>query len=109
MEVAGRQVLGRNSSESTESRRMILSRDRYHADIGAYDVADVDDGKRYRYPEAAVTVLDMLDNLESYLEVKSCMPCTQIPLHFILRLLHKHQAWSDWDGTYRHGAVPRRC
>ena len=34
----------------------------YHADIGAYDVADVDDSKRYHLPEAAVTVLDMLDN-----------------------------------------------
>lgn len=34
----------------------------YHADIGAYDVADVDDSKRYHLPESAVTVLDMLDN-----------------------------------------------
>ena len=34
----------------------------YHADIGAYDVADVDDSKRYHLPEAAVTVLDMVDN-----------------------------------------------
>jgi hypothetical protein len=34
----------------------------YYADIGFYDVADVDDSKRYHLPEASVTVLDMVDN-----------------------------------------------
>ena len=31
----------------------------YYADIGAYDVADVDNSKRYHLPEALVTVLDI--------------------------------------------------
>ena len=34
----------------------------YYPDIGFYDVADVDDSKRYHLPEASVTILDMVDN-----------------------------------------------
>jgi len=33
----------------------------YYADVGAYDVADVDNSKRYHLSEALVTVLDMVD------------------------------------------------
>lgn len=33
----------------------------YYADIGAYDVADVDNSKRYHLAESLVTVLDMVD------------------------------------------------
>jgi SGF29 tudor-like domain len=32
----------------------------YHIDIGAYDVADGDDSKRYHLPENQVAPLDML-------------------------------------------------
>jgi len=33
----------------------------YYADVGAYDVADVENSKRYHLSEALVTVLDMVD------------------------------------------------
>jgi len=34
----------------------------YHADIGMYDIADVDDSQRYQVPENQVTVLDLIDS-----------------------------------------------
>jgi SAGA-associated factor 29 len=34
----------------------------YHADIGTYDIADVDNSKRYSLAEANVAVLDLVDS-----------------------------------------------
>lgn len=34
----------------------------YHADIGMYDIADVDNSKRYSLHETQVCVLDLADN-----------------------------------------------
>lgn len=46
-----------HSMEDLLLGRVIL----YHADVGTYDVADIDDSQRYNVPENQVTVLDMLD------------------------------------------------
>jgi hypothetical protein len=47
---------------SQQSEEMILGKVIvYYADIGAYDVADVDNSKRYHLPESLVTVLDMVE------------------------------------------------
>ena len=55
----GQDVAMRPSASSDE---MILGKVIvYYADIGAYDVADVDNSKRYHLHESLVTVLDMVD------------------------------------------------
>ena len=54
-EVAFRPVL---NGEDLLLGRVIL----YHADIGSYDIADVDDSQRYQVPENQVTVLDLIDS-----------------------------------------------
>jgi hypothetical protein len=35
----------------------------YHADIGSYDIADVDDSRRYSLPEAQLVILDLADKV----------------------------------------------
>jgi len=54
-EVAFRPIL---NGEDLLLGRVIL----YHADIGTYDIADVDDSQRYQVPENQVTVLDLIDS-----------------------------------------------
>lgn len=54
-EVAFRPVL---NGEDLLLGRVIL----YYADIGCYDIADVDDSQRYHVPEPQVTVLDLVDS-----------------------------------------------